>query len=147
MAELTFVLASRSADKAREIRDILKQSRRVTILSLDDAGVPPSDDEDHIEAFDTFLANAHAKATHFIRITGTPTIADDSGISVDALHGAPGVRSKRFANVPGLSGRPLDQANNRLLLDQLQAVPATQRTAHYTCAAVAHFPDGRRLAA
>jgi XTP/dITP diphosphohydrolase len=147
MPELTFVLATRSADKAREIRDILGQSRRVRILSLDDAGVEQSVEEEHIESFHTFLGNAHAKAAFFLTKTGIPTIADDSGISVDALHGAPGVRSKRFADAPGLDGKALDEANNQHLLEKLKNVPPHERTAHYTCAAVAHFSDGRQVSA
>lgn len=147
MTGLTFVLATRSDDKAREIRDILGRSTRHRIVSLDEAGITVTPDEEHIEAFDTFLANAHAKAAFFLQRSGMPTIADDSGISVHALHGAPGVHSKRFARAPGLNGRDLDIANNSHLLELLKAVPAAQRAAHYTCAAVAHFPDGRSVSA
>ena len=141
------LLATRSKHKAREIREILALTTRARILSLEDAGIPYAPAEDGIEVFDSFLANAHAKADYFLRIARIATIADDSGISVDALRGAPGVRSKRFAPVRGLDDDALDHANNDYLLQQLQNVPDERRTAHYTCAAVLHLPDGRTCAA
>jgi XTP/dITP diphosphohydrolase len=63
------------------------------------------------------------------------------------LQGAPGVHSKRFARTPGLDGKALDQANNTHLLTLLAQVSDGARGAHYTCAAVAHFPNGRRVSA
>lgn len=141
------ILATRSADKAREIRQILAPELHDIVLSLTDAGVAEDSAEDHIEIFDSFLDNAHAKAGYFLRLTGSATIADDSGISVDALHGAPGVRSRRFAQRTDLSGSALDRANNDRLLRELTGVPDERRGAHYTCAAVLHLPDGRRFAA
>jgi XTP/dITP diphosphohydrolase len=148
----TLLLATRSADKLREIRQILSPVFRGRVISLDEAGVEPDPAEDDVEAFDTFLANAHAKAAYFHSLTGLPALADDSGISVHALDGAPGVRSKRFAgdgdgNAGPLSGADLDDANNRRLLRLLAGVPHPRRRAHYTCAAVLHLPDGRRCAA
>jgi len=140
------LLATRSTDKAREIRQILATSFRGDILSLDDAGIPQSPDEDGIEVYETFTGNAHAKAAYFLRLSNIATLADDSGISVDALDSAPGVRSRRYALESGLDGRALDQANNEKLLHALRNVPVSQRTAHYTCAAALHLPDGRRFA-
>ena len=127
----------------REIAELLPH---VELLTLDQAGVEPTPEEDGIEAFDTFIANARAKADHFMRITGLPTIADDSGLGVDAIDGAPGVHSRRFSG-RDLAGFELDRANNDHLLHLLRNVPHEQRTAHYTCAAVLHEPDGHRLAA
>jgi XTP/dITP diphosphohydrolase len=141
------VLASRSRDKAREIREILTPALHARIVTLDEAGIDEGDAEDGIEAHHTFLANAHAKAAHFMRITQRPTIADDSGICVDALGGAPGVRSRRFARQAGLHGAALDHANNARLLLDLDRTPDDRRTAHYTCAAVLHLPDGSRFSA
>lgn len=141
------ILATRSRDKAREIADILPPRLSAALLTLDDAGVEKEEAEDDIEVYDTFLANAHAKAAWFMRRTGRPTIADDSGISVHALGGAPGVHSRRFAWQPGLSGLHLDRANNERLLHELRATPEERRSAHYTCAAVLHLTDGRRLSA
>jgi XTP/dITP diphosphohydrolase len=130
------LIASRSADKLREIREILAPLRRTELLSLADAGIGPSSDEDGIEAFDTFRENALAKAHYFARRAGLPVLADDSGIEVDALAGAPGVRSRRFSGRDDLGGRDLDLANNTLLLDRLQGLPSDRRGARYVCAAV-----------
>ena len=141
------ILASRSRDKASEIREILEPVLHADIVTLDDAGIREDDAEENIEVYDTFLANAHAKAEWFMRITGQPTLADDSGISVHALDGAPGVRSRRFAGTPGLSGVAQDRANNERLLRELADTPDHLRTAHYTCAAVLHLPDGGRFSA
>jgi XTP/dITP diphosphohydrolase len=145
-AEHNVLLATRSADKAREIQRILGASFG-RIITLDQAGIPESPDEDDVEAFDTFLDNAHAKADFFMRRAGMPTLADDSGICVHALHGAPGVYSKRFSGRSDLRGLDLDRANNQRLLRELDGVPEHRRSAHYACAAVLHWPDGRRVAA
>jgi XTP/dITP diphosphohydrolase len=141
------LLATRSADKLREIREILSRSLGTPIVSLRDLGIDESPEEEHIEAFETFLANAHAKAAYFQELTGLPVLADDSGICVDALGGAPGVRSRRFASDTPLTGAEQDRANNARLLLLLRDVPDARRTAHYTCAAVLHLPDGRRISA
>jgi XTP/dITP diphosphohydrolase len=141
------LLATRSSDKAREIRQILAPIFHGRIIDLTEAGIEPHADEDGIEVFDTFLANAHAKAAWFGERAGLAVIADDSGLSVDALGGAPGVRSRRFAERADLQGIALDQANNERLLADLHGVPEEHRTAHYTCAAVFHLRDGRRMSA
>jgi XTP/dITP diphosphohydrolase len=146
-ADSPLLLATRSRDKAREIREILAPLTRAAIVTPDDVDIPPSLAEDGLEIHETFLANAHAKAEYFLRIAGLPTLADDSGINVHALGGRPGVRSKRFAANAGLSGSALDRANNDRLLHELHDTPHEQRTAHYTCAAVLHLPDNHRFAA
>jgi XTP/dITP diphosphohydrolase len=135
----TVLLATRSEDKVREIRQILGPVFRGRVITLVEAGVPPSPEEDDLEAFDTFLDNAHAKAAYFLQLAGLPTLADDSGICVAALHGAPGVHSKRFASEPALSGLALDDANNLRLLHELRDMPPERRSAYYTCAAVLHL--------
>lgn len=135
------LLATRSNDKAREIRAILAHAFHGSIVTLEDAGISASAAEDDIEVFETFLENAHAKAAYFLRLSGLPVIADDSGISVDALSGAPGVRSRRYAG-QSLHGEEQDAANNGKLLDALRDQAHPERTAHYTCAAVLHTPDG-----
>lgn len=150
-ADDTILLATRSADKLREIRVILGDIG-MPIITLADAGLGPLPEEDDVEAFDTFLANAHAKAAYFARRSGMNVIADDSGICVDALDGAPGVRSKRFAAAHDaaaarLDGVALDQANNETLLRRLRDVRGVDRRAYYTCAAVVHLSDGRRFGA
>lgn len=141
------ILASRSSDKAREIGHILGRTLGADVSTLDAVGIEADAAEDSIEIHDTFLANAHAKAAYFIRMTNRATIADDSGICVDALAGAPGVHSRRFASRPGLDGIELDRANNERLLQAMRDIPDIERTAHYTCAAVLHLPDGRRFSA
>lgn len=80
----------------------------------------------------TFRENARKKAEEIFRRTGMPTIADDSGLCVDALGGAPGVRSARYADDRG-EGHD-DKANNRKLIQELEGVPMEQRTARFVCA-------------
>ena len=94
MAKL--LLATRSADKVREIREILS-GVAVEVVSLADAHVGWRSAEEDLEEHDSFLANARTKAEYFSRLTGLPTVADDSGLEVLALGGQPGVRSHRFA--------------------------------------------------
>jgi XTP/dITP diphosphohydrolase len=129
-----------------EIREILSDVEGLALVSLDDVAVHPTSDEDAIEAFATFEENALAKAVYFHELTGLPTAADDSGLTVDALGGAPGVRSKRFAPVPpDVSGDARDQANNEHLLRLLNGVPPERRTARYVCAVALVESDGERL--
>ena len=141
-----FLLATRSDDKAREIRRILEPTG-VSVVTLDEAGVAATPEEDDIEVFDTFVENARAKARYFRAHSDLPVLADDSGIEVAALDGAPGVRSKRFSGRSDLGGVALDRANNETLLARLQGVPPEERAARYVCAAVALFPDGREVLA
>lgn len=106
------------------------------LIDLNDAGVKPSEEEEGIEAFDTFAENAVAKARYFRERTGLPTVADDSGIVVDALDGAPGVRSKRFSpDAAGLSGEERDRDNLQHLLRLLGDLPLARRTGRYVCVA------------
>jgi len=131
------LVATRSADKLREIRAILRGVESLSLLDLNDAEIPPSEAEEGIEAHDTFAENAIAKALYFHRLSGLPTIADDSGLVVDSLGGIPGVRSKRFAPVPdGMASAERDRANNEHLLSLLGDLELSRRTARYVCAAV-----------
>ena len=118
------VLASSSAAKLREISMML-QGLAWEIVPQGQLGVDATD-----EPHPTFVENALAKARHASACTGMPALADDSGLCVDALNGAPGVFSARFAGA-GAS----DQNNNVELLRRLAGV--TQRQAHYTCVLVA----------
>ena len=102
-------------------------------IDLDAAGIAESPLEADLETAETFEENALAKARHFHRVSGLPTAADDSGIEVRALGGAPGVRSKRWSNRPDLGGQALDDANNALLLERLKG--ESDRRARYVCAA------------
>jgi XTP/dITP diphosphohydrolase len=119
-------LASRNAKKLAEMRRILEEYLpHVEVLGLDD--VAPYDEP--VEDQPTFEGNALLKARAGLAATGMPSIADDSGLCVDALNGMPGVLSARW------SGQPKsDDRNNALLLDQLADVPDERRGAHFTCA-------------
>ena len=133
---MELLLATRSAHKVQEIRMILRGIPGLTLLDLDDIGLEWRDEEEALEPFDTFEENARSKAEYFHTRTGLPTVADDSGLEVDALQGAPGVRSKRFAPVEGLTGHKLDQANNDYLTQQLGSLEIEKRTSQYVCVAV-----------
>jgi XTP/dITP diphosphohydrolase len=144
-AFVKLVVATRNAGKVREIHEILASVPGVEVIGLAELNVPESPEEDVVEAFDTFEANALAKARYFAAKTGFPALADDSGIGVDALGGAPGVRSRRFAPVDEERGERQDQANNRHLVELLARVPDEGRTARYVCAVAVVWPGGREL--
>lgn len=134
MTEL--LVATRSRHKMDEIRRILSDVPGLELLSIEDRGIARSDEELLLEPYHTFWENARSKAAYFRRRSGLPTVADDSGLEVDALDGAPGVRSKRFATVDeGLEGEERDRANNAHLLRELRDVPPEERTARYVCVA------------
>jgi XTP/dITP diphosphohydrolase len=137
------VVATRNPGKVREIHEMLAGIGGYEVVGLADLGIPESPEEDAVEAFDTFEENALAKARYFAQKTGALALADDSGICVDALGGAPGVRSRRFAAADEARGEGQDQANNRHLLALLADVPDARRTARYVCAAALAWPDGR----
>ncbi|GMV07655.1 MAG: non-canonical purine NTP pyrophosphatase [Gemmatimonadota bacterium] len=136
------MVATRSHDKLLEIRRILADVPDLEVVDLTEAGVAPEAAEEALEPHETFEENALSKARWFHARTGLPTVADDSGLEVDALGGAPGVRSKRFAPVEGLSGKALDEANNRHLLGLLEGVPEAERGARYVCVAVMVAGEG-----
>ena len=127
----TLVIASNNAHKIREISDMLDDSLRV--ISMREAGIDGEIDE----SGETFEENARIKAQAVARATGYCALGDDSGLSVDALGGAPGVRSARFAGAHGD-----DAANNALLMEKLRDVPAQDRTAQFVCAMALALPNG-----
>jgi XTP/dITP diphosphohydrolase len=127
-----FLLATRSAGKLRELEPLFARAG-LRVMTLDGAGIGESPDEAHIEAFSTFEENALAKARYFRDRTGLPTFADDSGLEVAALHGQPGVRSKRWSGRSDLTGVALDEANNAELLRALG--DGANRRARYVCVA------------
>jgi XTP/dITP diphosphohydrolase len=133
------LLATRSVGKLRELRPLFAAAG-IAVADLREAGLAPSPDEDIVEGFDTFEANALAKARYFHTLTGRATVADDSGLEVVALHGQPGVRSKRWSSRTDLSGQALDDANNARLLDALRDI--ADPSARYVCAAA--YCDGGR---
>lgn len=136
---VALLLATRSTGKVRELRPIFAAAG-LEVVSLDESGVAERADEEGVEAFETFEENALAKARYFHARTGMPVVADDSGLAVDVLNGAPGVRSKRWSGRTDLAGKALDDANNARLLARLRDEP--RRSARYVCAAA--FTDGVR---
>jgi XTP/dITP diphosphohydrolase len=125
------LIATRSAHKLAELRDLLELPR-AELVSLDALGVTDEVDE----TGSTFEANARLKARAGARATGLPTLADDSGIEVDALEGGPGVRTRRYAG-PNAT----DQANNAKLLAALQGLPPERRGARYVCVLALALPS------
>jgi XTP/dITP diphosphohydrolase len=135
-----WVLATRNAGKLRELRPLFAEAG-IAVIDLVEAGVEESPEEDTLECHTTFEENALAKARWFAaRSHGLPVVADDSGLEVIALDGAPGVRSKRWSGRTELSGGALDAANNALLLERLHGV--VDRRAKFVCAAA--WCDGHR---
>ena len=132
---MQLIIASNNKDKIAEMKTILAPFFD-NIVSLREAGI----DHETVEDGTTFMENAVKKATEIAAISGCAAIADDSGICVDALGGAPGIYSARFSGKHGDN-----QANNMLLLEKMQGV--TDRSAHYTCAIVLAYPDGKIVSA
>ncbi|HEX2756502.1 MAG TPA: non-canonical purine NTP pyrophosphatase [Candidatus Limnocylindrales bacterium] len=124
------LVATHSAHKLAELRDLLRLERG-ELVSLEDLGI--TDDPD--ETGKTFATNARIKARFGTRRTGLPTLADDSGIEVDALDGGPGVRTRRFA---GPAATDLD--NNTKLLAALDGLPPERRGARYVCVLALALP-------
>ncbi|MGU7813743.1 RdgB/HAM1 family non-canonical purine NTP pyrophosphatase [Burkholderia sp. AW49-1] len=131
------VLASNNAGKLREFAALFS-TVGIEIVPQGDLAVPEAD-----EPFGTFIENALTKARHASRLTGLPAIADDSGLCVRALRGAPGVYSARYAQRAG--GDKGDAANNAYLVEQLRGVD--DRRAYYCCvlALVRHADDPEPL--
>jgi len=129
------VLASNNPGKLREFAALLAPLG-ASVQSQDHFGVPEVE-----ETGLTFIENALLKARAAALHTGLPALADDSGLAVDALAGAPGIHSARFSGSSGPGER--DQANNALLLQRLQGVPAAMRGAEYICVLVLlrHWQD------
>lgn len=125
------LVATHSAHKLRELRELLDLPAGV-LVSLDDLGVT----EDPVEDGATFRTNASIKARFGLRMTGLPTLADDSGIEVDALGGGPGVRTRRYAGEDAT-----DEDNNRKLLGALAGLPPEQRGARYVCVLALARPE------
>jgi len=137
------VVATQNAGKLREYRALLADLG-IELRSLSDVGDAP----DVAEIGDTYLTNARAKACALAAHCRLPALADDSGLEVDALGGAPGVRSARFASDAGRAlHSSVDAANRALLLERLRGVPDQRRTARFRCVIVVAHPDGRELVA
>jgi len=135
------LVATRSPHKLEEIRELLSDLR-YEVVSLKEIGEEERPEEEGIEQFESFEENALAKARYFEARTGRFTMADDSGLCVDALDGGPGVHTKRFAPEALARRWGRDEANNRYLLEKLHGVPDEERTARYRCAIAVY--DGSR---
>ena len=119
---MKLVLASSNHGKLQELRELLA-GNDIHLIAQSDLGV-----DDAEETGSTFVENALIKARHASRITGLPALADDSGICVDALNGAPGLYSARYAGQHGDAARNIDK-----LLRDLEGVPDERRAAHFYC--------------
>lgn len=128
---MKLLAATRSGGKQREIRRALEPAG-IAVVFPDELGFAESAVEDTLEVGDTFEENARRKAEYFARLAGLPVVADDSGLEVSGLGGAPGVRSRRWAGATG-SSDAVDAANNAELLRRLAGLPAEQRRACYRC--------------
>ena len=125
------LVATRSRHKLGELRDLLRPAR-ANLVSLDDVGIT----EDADETGATFAVNAALKARFYARLSGLPTLADDSGLEVDALGGGPGVRTRRYAGE-----RATDAQNNAKMLTALNGLEAARRGARYRCVLALALPE------
>ncbi|MGI6668780.1 MAG: XTP/dITP diphosphatase [Acetivibrionales bacterium] len=129
------IIATRNKGKLEEMRQLLARFP-CDVISMADAGIT----DDIAESGSTFEENAMIKARSVWKATGETVIADDSGLEVDFLGGAPGVYSARFAGMGATDGE-----NNKKLLDALAGVPEEKRTARYVCVIAVVFPSGRSM--
>ena len=133
---MDFILATNNMKKLAEMQRILSPlGINVVTAKMIDIDLPEVEENGK-----TFEDNAEIKASSACEITKMPSIADDSGLCVDYLDGAPGIYSARFSGEHGN-----DEKNNDLLLEKLKGVPMEKRTAYYVCAICCIFPDGRRI--
>ncbi len=129
----TWIAATKNKGKLREIREILENTD-IHVISMEEAGITVDVEEDG----ETFEENAEKKAREIFKLTGNPCIADDSGLEVRALSGAPGVYSARYAGEHGDS-----HANNQKLLSEMEGVQ--DRSARFVCAMVLVLSDTELL--
>lgn len=125
------LVATRSRHKLGELRELL-HLHRADLVDLDDVGIV----DEVEETGPTFASNAALKARFYARRSGLPTLADDSGLEVDALGGGPGVRTRRYAGE-----RATDAQNNAKLLAALAGLPPERRGARYRCALALALPE------
>lgn len=133
---MDFILATNNMKKLEEMQRILSPLG-INVVTAKMLGIEIPDVE---EDGTTFEENARKKAVSACEFAKMPAIADDSGICVDYLDGAPGIYSARFSG-----GHGNDEDNNDLLLEKLEGVPMEERKAHYACAICCVFPDGKEI--
>jgi XTP/dITP diphosphohydrolase len=134
------LVATRSAGKQREVRRLLADTD-LDVVFPEDLNLFEDPAEDLLETADSFRANAIAKAEYFQKRGHLPTVADDSGLEVFYLGGAPGIRSKRWAGAVG-TPEEVDAANNAELVRRLAGAPDAKRMARYRCALALVWKDG-----
>ena len=145
----TIVAATRNKHKIEEIGAITSKFG-MTIMSRDEAGVPPVEIP---ETGKTFEENSYIKALEIMKLCGQITVADDSGLVVDCLDGAPGVYSARFAGFEGLWPEDAagidtdDKDNNAKLINLIKDVPYEERTARFVSVITMVYPDGKTIVA
>jgi XTP/dITP diphosphohydrolase len=125
------LVATRSSHKLRELRELLEVPADVELVSPDDVGIEGEPDETGA----TFETNAAIKARYYAVRSGLPTLADDSGLEVDALGGGPGVYTRRYSGPDAT-----DASNNAKLLQELDGLPADRRGARYVCVLALALP-------
>lgn len=138
---MIFLVATSNRDKVKEFQRILGPLG-IEFKTAKELGIELPDVE---ENGDTFVENAFIKARSGAEVSGYPTIADDSGICVDALNGAPGIYSARYSVDEADARIDRNAANNAKLLRELGDTPLEKRTCHYTCAIACVFPNGHEL--
>jgi XTP/dITP diphosphohydrolase len=135
MSAQKLVIATGNEGKVKEIRNLFS-GLGFEVLSMKDLGLKMEVEENQPD----FAGNSFKKAGEISKATGEIVLADDSGLEVEALGGAPGVYSARFAGEPSD-----DQKNNEKLLTQLERVPEGKRSARFRCVITLYYPDGRYL--
>lgn len=135
---MKIIAATQNAHKITELGAITKPFG-MELISMKDAGLADLDIE---ENGTTFEENSFIKADTILKLTGKSAIADDTGLMIDALDGAPGIYSARFSGVHGN-----DQANRAKVLELMKDVPEEKRTARFVCVITLLRPDGTRLVA
>ena len=145
---MDFILATNNMKKLAEMQRILSPLG-INVVTAKMLGIELPE---VVEDGDTFEANAKIKAQSACKVTRLPAIADDSGLCVDYLGGYPGIYSARFANIEIHGDECVDneknaddEDNNNLLLEKLQGVAESDRTAYYVCAISCIFPDGKEI--
>lgn len=132
------IAATKNANKIKEM-DAIMNELGMHIISRDEAGVP---DVEIVEDGETFEENSYKKAYEIMKLSGKKSIADDSGLEVDYLNGAPGVYSARFAG-----DDCNDKKNNKKLLSLLEDVPYKERRARFVSVITLVYPNGEKLVA
>lgn len=138
---MELLLATRNQHKIHEIRTLIEPISKLQLVGLEDVGLNYEEREEELEPYDTFEENALSKAEYFHELSEMPVIADDSGLVVDCLNGAPGVKSKRFSPFSAEDGISRDEANNKHLIHCLSNLPDTEWQARYVCVATFLFDN------